>query len=126
MLGRSKRHVFVSFSKLSRLAVIIIRPCHYAAMDFLNQILIERTIWGNFRDPAIGLDSSMRLSLRTCTKLFRGFLQRCVKFPVREFCSFDPRRTCHLSLQLNLLESFNPTTLIRDCLERQHGGFGFR
>jgi hypothetical protein len=115
MWRKSKRHIVVSTAQGSRLAVVVIASGHESPMDLRYESLIKGIVVRERGDPAIGLNSRIRLSLRTCQKLFgrRISFQSDIQLALREISTLDSRGASHLAFQLNLLKGVYPVPLIR-------------
>ena len=70
--------------------MIIVRTRHNSPVNMRNQICCDRSVLGKRGKPAIGLDNGMGLSLRTCEKLVRGFLEGQIEFLFCKFGTLDP------------------------------------
>ena len=124
MPGAPEMHIFVLAPKLSRRAMIIVRPGHEPTMDLQDEVSINRPIGREFRNPAVSLHSRMCLPLRSSHELLRCLPHGSFEFTFSKFGPLDSGRPSNFSLQLNLLQPFNPPPLIGDCFERQNRGFG--
>lgn len=69
--GKTKGHVLIRGSKLTRITVIIISPCDNAAVDLDHDIPINGAIVGKRGDPLIGQFGCSGLSLSPCDQLVR-------------------------------------------------------
>src|SRR5574341_2197804 len=75
-----------------------------------------------------GLHGSVCLTLRAGEKLLLSFgrcTQSRLEFAVGELRAFNARSARHFTLELHLLEGFNPGSLVRNGSKGEHRGFGF-
>ena len=70
--------------------MIIVRTRHNSPVNTRNQIRGDGLVLGKCGNPAIGLDDGMGLSLRTCEKLVRGFLEGQIEFLFCKFGTLNP------------------------------------
>ena len=82
-------------------------------MNLPHQLRCDRLIGGKLHDPAVCLHRGARLPLRTCMQFLGRNVgpDRLIQLSLGELCTLNPAGSSHLTLELQLLERFDPALL---------------
>lgn len=107
--------------------MVLVTSGHEAPMNLSHKIGRCGPVGRKLTNPSVGLHRGAGLPLRARMQfLWRHIGPDClIQLSLGELRALYSARTCHLALELQLLERLDPALLVREGRERSHCGLGF-